>query len=123
MKFLARLLAGNVALWLTFWLVGLPLSLVLDGAGTCMVLGCGITEQATINAVIALFAVASVAVVLASIAIWRSASNYPRPAWWNTAIAIAAKLCAAFSIFAAGLSFLAVVYFAVEYIFPGLLPF
>lgn len=123
MKFLARLLAGNVALWLTFWLIGLPLSLVLDASGTCMVLGCGITEQWLIYTVIALFAAAAFAVVLAAIAIWRSASNYPRKAWWDTALAIGAKLCAAFSIFAAGLSFLAVLYFVMEYIFPGVLPF
>ena len=46
--------------------------------------------------VIGLFAAASVAMPFGAVVIWRSASNYPREAWWQTLLAMGAKLCAGF---------------------------
>jgi hypothetical protein len=123
MRFLARLATGNVALWFTFWLVGTPLALVWDASGGCMVAGCGIGQPLVAGFFIGLFTLSSVGVVFAAVAIWRSSSNYPREAWWQTLVAIAAKLCAVISGFAATLSFLAVLYFAYAFIEAGAAPF
>src|SRR3974390_2754011 len=95
MKLLARFVAGNVALWCTFWLVGIPLALVWDAGATCMLVGCGIEDEFLAELVIALFALSAVALPVVAVAIWRSASNYPRHAWWHTLFAIGAKVCAA----------------------------
>ena len=111
MSFLARLATGQIALWCVFWLIGFPLSLVWDASGGCMVTGCGIQEPWIVTFVIALFLLSSFAIVFVSVAIWRSASNYPREAWWQTPLAIAAKLCAAFSALVATLSFGVLLYF------------
>ena len=43
-----------------------------------MVTGCGIEEPSIAYLVIALFTLASVALPFVAVAIWRSASNYPR---------------------------------------------
>jgi hypothetical protein len=123
MRFLTRLATGDIALWFTFWLIGTPIALLWDVSGGCMVLGCGIGEPLVAGFFIVLFTVSSLAVVLASVAIWRSSSNYPREAWWHTLLAIAAKLSAALSGFAAALSFLAVLYFAYTFIRAGEVPF
>jgi hypothetical protein len=117
MKFLARLATGQIALWCVFWLIGFPLSLVWDVSGGCMVTGCGIQELWIVVFVIALFTLSSIAIVFVSVAIWRSASNYPRDAWWKTPVAILAKLCAAFSALVATASFLVFVYFDYYLIF------
>ena len=110
MSFLARLATGQIALWCVFWLIGTPLSLVWDVSSGCMVVGCGVQEP-----VIAGF----FAMVFVSVAIWRSASNYPREAWWQTPLAIAAKLSAAFSALVTTLSFLAVLYFSFDFIYAA----
>jgi len=112
MRFLAKLATGQIALWCVFWLIGFPLSLVWDASGGCMVTGCGVQGPLVAGVLIALFVLSSLAIVFVSVAIWRSASNYPREAWWQTPIAIAAKLCAAFSALVATLSFLVFLYFA-----------
>jgi hypothetical protein len=96
MKLLARLATGRVALWCTFWLLGIPLALVWDGSGACMVTGCRIERSWVAELVIGLFAAASVAMPFGAVVIWRSASNYPREAWWQTLLAMGAKLCAGF---------------------------
>jgi hypothetical protein len=116
MKFLARLAAGQIALWRTFWLIGTPLALVWDITGACMVLGFGVEEPFFAGFIIALFAFASLAIPFVAVALWRSASNYPREAWWQTPLAIAAKLCAAFSAIVAGLSVLGLLYLASDFI-------
>ena len=115
-KFLARLATGQIALWRTFWLIGTPLALVWDITGACMVFGFGVEELSVAGFIIALFALASLALPFAAVAIWRSASNYPREAWWQTPIAIAAKLCAAFSGIVAALSILGLLYLASGFI-------
>jgi hypothetical protein len=119
MKFLAQLAAGQIALWRTFWLIGTPLALVWDITGACMVLGIGVEELFLAGIIIGLFAVASLALPFAAVAIWRSASNYPRKAWWQTPLAITAKLCAVISGLAAGLSVLGLLYLAVEFIYAA----
>jgi len=116
MKFLARLATGQIALWCTFWLIGTPLALVWDASGACMVTGCGIREPSIAELIIALFALASLAIPFAAVAIWRSASNYPRETWWHTLLAIGAKLCAAFSGLVAALSILGLLYLAYDFI-------
>ncbi len=78
MKFLARLATGQIALWRTFWLIGTPLALVWDLSGACMVLGFGIEEPFLTGLIITLFTLASLTMPFVAVAIWRSASNYPR---------------------------------------------
>jgi hypothetical protein len=107
MRFLTRLATGDIALWVTFWLIGLPLTLLWDASGGCMVIGCGIGYPWIGASIIVLFTLSSIAIVLASVAIWRSSSNYPRDAWWKSAIAWGAKACAGFSGLAALLSLIA----------------
>ena len=119
MKLLKRLATGQIALWCSFWLIGTPLALVWDGSGACMVTGCGIAEPSIAYLVIALFTLASAALPFVAVAIWRSASNYPRHAWWQTLLAIAAKLCAAFSGIVAGLSVLGLLYLAFDFIYAA----
>jgi hypothetical protein len=116
MKFLARLATGQIALWCTFWLIGTPLALVWDASGACMVTGCGIREPYIAEFIISLFTLASLALPFAAVAIWRSASNYPRAAWWQTLLAIGAKSGAAFSGLVAGLSVLGLLYLGYDFI-------
>jgi hypothetical protein len=116
MKFLARLAAGNVALWVTFWLIGTPLTLVWDLSGLAMLAGYGVGEPAAAIVLIAIFVLACIAVVFASVAVWRSSSNYPREVWWQWVLVIVAKLCAVISALSAGISFLVVAYLASDFI-------
>jgi hypothetical protein len=116
MKFLKKLATGQIALWVTFWLIGTPLALVWDGSGACMVTGCGIEDPRIAAFVIAPFALASLAMPFVSVAIWRSASNYPRQAWWQTPLAWVAKLCAVFSGLVAALSVVGLLYLAVDFV-------
>jgi hypothetical protein len=110
MKFLGRLIAGDIALWRAFWLIGIPLALVWDLSGACTILGCGIEAPFVSGFLLLLFVLSSVAVAFASVAIWRSASKYPRVTWWQVLAALGAKLCAALSGFAAAVSLLMVLY-------------
>jgi hypothetical protein len=119
MKSLAKLASGDIALWFTFWLVGTPLALVWDVSGGCMVAGCGIGEPVIAGFFIVLFTLSSLAVVFASVAIWRSSSKYPREVWWQWLVAISAKLCAVLSGLAAAASFLAVLYFVFAFVYAA----
>jgi hypothetical protein len=116
MRFLARLATGQIALWCAFWLIGVPLALVWDATGACMVTGCGITELLVVEFVIALFASASLLLPFAAIVIWRSASNYPQATWWQKCLAYAAKLSAALSGLLAVLSLVGLGYLASDFI-------
>ena len=87
MRFLARFAAGQVALWCAFWLIGIPLSLVGMSAAAALVVGCGVQEPLIAGFFIMLFTLSSIAMVFVSVAIWRSASDYPREAWWQTPLA------------------------------------
>ena len=99
-----------------FGLLLLPLALLWDASGGCMVFGCGIGQPLIAGSFIGLFALSSIAVVVASVAIWRSSSKYPREAWWQTLLAILAKLCAVVSGLAAALSLLAGSYLIFDFI-------
>lgn len=119
MKFLAKLAAGNIALWCVFWLIGVPLAVLWDVSGLCTVVGCGIQDPTVGMILLVLFTVSSVVIPLVSVAIWRSATNYPRPTWRQTALAIGAKLCAAVSALIAVIGFLVVLYIAFIFIYAA----
>ncbi len=119
MKFLAKLAAGNIALWCVFWLIGIPLAVLWDVSGLCTVVGCGIQDPTVGMILLVLFTVSSVVIPLVSVAIWRSATNYPRPTWRQTALAIGAKLCAAVSALIAVIGFLVVLYIAFIFIYAA----
>ena len=123
MRFLARLATGEIALWCAFWLIGTPLAILWDLSGGCMLLGCGVGAPYVAIFLILLFTLSSVALVFAAVVIWRSSSKYPRAAWWQGPVAVAAKLCAILSGLTAAISFLAVLYLAVSFINAGVLPF
>ena len=119
MKFLARLVAGDIALWRTFWLIGTPLAAVWHFSGGCMIAGCGIGEPFIAVFLIALFTLSSMAIAFVSVAIWRSSSRYPREARWQDILAISAKLYAALLGFVAATSFLAVLYLVFTFVYAG----
>jgi hypothetical protein len=110
MKFLARLATGQVPLWCAFWLIGTPLAVLWDVSGTCTAVGCGIQEPTIAGFLLVLFTLSSAIIPLVSVAIWRSASKYPRQAWWHTVFAIGAKLCAAVRGLLATIGLLVVLY-------------
>jgi hypothetical protein len=116
MTFLKKLMSGRLALWCTFWLIGIPLALVWYVSGLCPVVGCGIEDPTIGGFLLALFGVASVAIPFVSFAIWRSSSNYPQKTRWRTALALAAKLCAVLSALLALIG-LAVLLYIVYYYF------
>jgi hypothetical protein len=119
MKFLARLATGDIALWFAFWLIGTPLAIVWDVSGGCTIVGCGIQDPFISASLLALFAVSSVAIMFASVAIWRSASKYPREAWWQGLLAIGAKICAMLSALAAAVSVAVILYMAFIFIYAA----
>ena len=116
MKTLARLAAGDIALWRLFWLIGLPLALVWDLSGLSMLTGYGVEQPLVATTIGVLFTAASLALPFLAFAIWRSASRYPRQAWWRHLLAWSAKSCAVISGLAAALSLVAVLYLAYEFI-------
>ena|ERR1700730_521287 len=120
MKFLGRLVSGQIALWRAFWLIGVPLAFVWDVSGTCTAVGCGIQEPTIAGFLLVLFTLSSVVIPLVSIAIWRSASKYPRQAWWQTVFAIGAKLSAAVSGVLATIGLLVVLYIAFIFIYAAI---
>jgi hypothetical protein len=122
MKFLRRLATGQIALWRVFWLMGTPLALVWDVTGACMVLGIGVVEPFLAGFIIALFTLATLVTPFVSVAIWRSASNYPRATWWHTFFAIGAKLCAALSGLVAVLSVVGLLYLAYDIFYAVFAP-
>ena len=119
MKFLARLATGQIALWCTFWLIGTPLALLWDVSGACTAVGCGIQQPIIAGFLLVLFTLTSVAIPFVSVATWRSASKYPRKVWWQTLLAIGAKLCAALSALLATIGLLVVLYIAVIFIYAA----
>jgi hypothetical protein len=120
MKFLARLATGQIALWCAFWLIGIPLAIVWDVSGICTAVGCGVQEPITAGFLLVLFTLSSAIIPLVSVAIWRSASKYPRQAWWHTVFAIGAKLSAAVSGVLATIGLLVVLYIAFIFIYAAI---
>ena len=121
MKFMTRLARGDIALWRTFWLIGVPLALVWDLSGLSMLTGYGVGEPSIAGLIIVLFTLASVAIPLVAVAIWRSSSRYPRKAWWQGPLAIGAKLCAMISGLAAVLCLLTVLYLIFSFIYAAVI--
>jgi hypothetical protein len=120
MKFLARLATGQIALWCAFWLIGVPLAIVWDVSGICTAVGCGVQEPTAAGFLLVLFTASSAIIPFVSVAIWRSASKYPRQAWWHTAFAIGAKLSAAVSGVLATIGLLVVLYIAFIFIYAAI---
>ena len=85
-----------------------------------MVFGFGIRQPFLAGFIIAVFAVSSAVLPFVAVCIWRSATNYPRTAWWHTPLAWAAKLSATISGLAAAASFCGLVYLAYLYIAAAL---
>ncbi|MGC1778668.1 MAG: hypothetical protein WBB34_12020 [Xanthobacteraceae bacterium] len=121
LKFFARLALGEVALWRVFWLIGAPLAVLWDATGLAMLTGFGVEQPLVAGLIIGVFTLSSVALPFVGWAIWRSASRYPREAWWRHALAWGAKLSAVVSGLAAALSLLAVLYLAYEFIYATLI--
>jgi hypothetical protein len=119
MKFLAKLATGQIALWCAFWLIGTPLVLLWDVSGLCTAVGCGIQEPMVAGFLLALFTLTSVAIPFVSVAVWRSASKYPRRVWWQTPVAIGAKLCAVFSALLAAIGLAVVLYIGFSIIYAA----
>jgi len=113
MKFLAKLVTGQIALWRVFWLIGTPQTLIWLITGAAMVFVPGLPGF-VVAFVIGVFAVATLTIPFVAWAIWRSASNYPRKTWWQTALAWGAKAGAAFWTLVA----LATVYGLYDYVLP-----
>jgi len=90
-------MTGQIALWVAFWLIGIPLALLWDVSGACTMMGCGFQDPAIGGLLLALFAALSIAIPFVSFAIWRSATNYPQKTWQGMLLAMGAKLCAVFS--------------------------
>jgi hypothetical protein len=122
MKFLKRLMTGQIELWRVFWLIGTPLALVWDVTGVCMVLGIGVEQLFLAGLIITLFTLSSVLTPFVAVAIWRSASNYPRKTGWSTAFAIAAKLSAVFSGLIGVLSILGLLYLGYDVFYAFIIP-
>ena len=120
MTILTRLATGQIALWCIFWLIGTPLVFLWDMSGLCTVVGCGIQEPTIEGFLLVLFTLTSVAIPFASVAIWRSASKYPRQAWWQTVLAIGAKLCAVFSALLAAIGLAVILYMAFIFIYAAM---
>jgi hypothetical protein len=95
MKLLAKLATGQIALWRVFWLIGTPQTLIWLATGAAIVFLSGIPVF-VIGCIIAVFTLATLTIPFVAWAIWRSASNYPRKSWRQTALAWGAKAGAAF---------------------------
>ena len=125
MAFLAKLFTGRVALWITFWLIGIPLAIVWDVSGGCILAGCGTQSFGPrVNLIIAglsvaLFTLSSVGVGVASVAIWRSASTHRRAIWWERLLEFSAKAYAALTGAIAFLVLSAIMYALLHYLVTG----
>jgi hypothetical protein len=113
MKFLAKLATGQIALWRVFWLVGTPQTLIWLVTGAAMVFWPG-AAPSVVGFIIAVFTLATLTIPFVAWAIWRSASNYPRKTWRQTALAWGAKAGAVFWTLVA----LATVYGLYDYVLP-----
>ena len=119
MRFLAKLMRGDVALWCAFWLIGVPLVVLWDGSGICTIVGCGIQEPSIGGLLLVLFALSRVAIIFVSVGVWRSASKYPRKVWWQSLLALGAKAGAVFSTILAAIGILVLLYIAVIFIYSA----
>ncbi|MGB7079100.1 MAG: hypothetical protein WBD53_18095 [Xanthobacteraceae bacterium] len=121
LKFFLRLASGDVALWRVFWLIGTPLAVLWDASGLSMLTGFGVEQPLVAGLIIGVFTLSSLALPFVAWAIWRSASRYPRAAWWWHTLAWGAKLSAVVSGLAAALSLVAVLYLAYEFVYAAMI--
>jgi len=121
MTFLRKLFAGRVSLWITFWLIGIPLAAVWDVSGGCIFAECGISSLGPLlnlffaRLLMALFALSNVGVAFISVAIWRSASRHRRAVWLETLLAFSAKVYAVLTGVTAFAVLIAIVYGILHY--------
>ena len=121
MTFLTKLFTGRVTLWITFWLIGIPLAAVWDVSGGCILAGCGmrpigpLVDLIIAGLLIALFTLSSMGVAFVSVAIWRSASTRRRAIWWERLFAFSAKAYAALTGATAFIVLLAILYGLLHY--------
>ena len=113
MKSLGKLATGQIALWRVYWLFGTPLTLIWLATGAAIVFLPGLPGVLVVG-IIGVFALATFAIPFAAWAIWRSASNYPRKTWRDTAFAWGAKGSAVFWTLVA----LATIYGLYDYVLP-----
>ena len=125
MTFLRKLFAGRVSLWITFWLVGIPVAAVWDVSGGCIFAECGISSLGPllnlfiVRFLMALFALSNVGVAFVSVAIWRSASRHRRAVWLETLLALSAKVYAVLTGVTAFAVLIAIVYSILHYTVTG----
>jgi hypothetical protein len=114
MKSLGKLMTGQIALWRVYWLMGTPLTLIWLVSGAAIVFLAGIPSLLVVGLIIGVFALATLTIPFVAWAIWRSASNYPRKTWRQTALAWGAKASAVFWTLVA----LATIYGLYDYVLP-----
>ncbi len=125
MTFIINLFAGRVALWITFWLIGIPLAAVWDVSGGCILAGCGMqslgprVDLLIAGLLIVLFTLSSVGVAFVSVAIWRSASKPRRAVWWERLLALSTKVYAVLTGATAFVVLLAILYGLLHYAVTG----
>jgi hypothetical protein len=125
MKFLAKLFAGNVALWRTFWLIAIPLAVIWDVSGGCILTGCEIQSLGPRGALfiagflVALFTLSNLGIAFVSVAIWRSSSKRRRDVWWERLLAFSAKSYATLTGAAAAVILLVILYGLLHYAVTG----
>lgn len=113
MTSLAKLATGQIALWRVYWLIGTPLTLIWLATGAAIVFLPGLPGLFVVG-IIGAFALATFAIPFVAWAIWRSASNYPRKTWRDTALALGAKSSGVFWTLVA----LATIYGLYDYVLP-----
>lgn len=117
MKFLAKLATGQIALWRVYWVVGTPLTLIWLITGAAMVFWSGAPDLFVVGFIIGLFTLATLTIPFVAWAIWRSASNYPRKVWRDTALAWGAKASAVFWTLVALGSVIGLVYLGYDFVY------
>ncbi len=84
MNYLVTLLTGRQPLWLTFWLVGIPVFIAWDISSGCMLGGVCTLPMPMSDLILAAFGmITSLVLPFASFAIWRSATRYSGPRLWK----------------------------------------
>lgn len=125
MKFFAKLFAGDVTLWRTFWLIAIPLAIIWDVSGGCMLAGCGMQSPGPragsfiAGFLIVLFTLSNAGIAFVSVALWRSSSRQRRELWWERLLAFGAKSYAAVTGSAAAVMLLVILYGLLHYAVTG----
>jgi hypothetical protein len=119
MNILARLTAGEIALCSAFWLIALPLVIVWHLTGTCTLVGCGFEDPAAGAVLLAAFALSSVAIPLASLAVWRSAARYPHDARRQKLVVLGARIFAGLTAAMAIIAVLTILYMVFVFIYAA----